>query len=343
MQAEPVHVLSTMGFAEPLLQRLRAVSPRLVVRQVTCHNAEEVAQALDAETEVLYTYDLPLDLAAAPRLRWVQLHSAGADHLLRHPILTPDSPIQVTTTSGVHATPIGEFVLGCMLALIRRIPDMTCLHLDRTWPKGRWERFAPRDLRGQTVGILGYGSIGREVGRLAAAFGMRVLALKFNPSRREDHGYVPPGVGDPKGEIPERFYGPDERLDLLRESDFVVIALPLTEATRHFVGEPELRAMKRTAYLINIARGNLVDERALVRALQEGWIAGAALDVFSQEPLPPDHPLWDVDPRRVILSPHVAGFSLQYDDRAADLFAENLRRYLAGEPLLNLVDKHRQY
>ncbi|MGQ9586705.1 MAG: D-2-hydroxyacid dehydrogenase [Anaerolineae bacterium] len=343
MPTHPVHVLSTLGFEEHLLEKLGAVSPRLVVRQKTCHNEDEVAAALDATVEVLYTYHVPRDLSTAAGLRWVQLHTAGADHLLGHPILSPGQPWWVTTASGVHASSVGEFVLGCILALNRRIPLMTCLHRDREWPTGRWKRFSQPELRGQTMGILGYGSIGREVGRLATAFGMRILALKFDPKRREDRGYVPAGLGDPKGVLPERFYGPEERLEMLAQSDFVVVALPLTAATRGFVGEAELRSMKPTAYFINIARGQLVDEPALVRALREGWIAGAALDVFAQEPLSPDSPLWDMDPCRVILSPHVAGFSLQYNDRASDLFAENLRRYLAGEPLLNLVDRNRQY
>jgi len=343
MNAHPVHVLSTLGFEERYLEELRAVSSCLVVRQQTCHTAEEVAAALDEQTEILYSFHVPIDLSTAPGLRWIPLHSAGADHLLGHPVLSPENPVQVTTSSGIHATAIGEFVLGCILSLNRRIPQMTCLHRDREWPKGRWKRFSQPELRGQTIGILGYGSIGREVARLAAAFGMRILALKFNPERREDRGYTPPGLGDPKGELPERFYGPEQRLEMLSECDFAVLALPLTEATQNFIGVAELRSMKPTACFINIARGPEVDEAALVQALQEGWIAGAALDVFAQEPLPAESPLWDVDPCRVILSPHVAGFSLQYDERASGLFAENLRRYLAGQLLLNLVDKGRQY
>jgi phosphoglycerate dehydrogenase-like enzyme len=152
---------------------------------------------------------------------------------------------------------------------------------------------------------------------------------------------VPADTGDPKGIIPERIYGPDALHEMLGECDYVVIALPLTPDTEHLVGEAELRAMKSDAYLVNIARGGIVDEAALVQALREGWIAGAGLDVFEEEPLPADSPLWGLE--NALISPHVAGFTPRYDERAATLFAENLARYLAGERLLNLVDKEQGY
>ena len=154
-------------------------------------------------------------------------------------------------------------------------------------------------------------------------------------------GYSVPGTGDPEGQILDRIYPPERLGDMLAECDFVVISLPLTPETERLIGEGELRAMKPSAYLVNVSRGEIVDELALIKALQEGWIAGAGLDVFEKEPLSPDSPLYDLD--NVILSPHVAGFSPHYDERASDLFAENLRRYLAGEELLNLVDKEAGY
>lgn len=189
--------------------------------------------------------------------------------------------------------------------------------------------------------MVGYGSIGREVARLAHAFGMRVLAVKRDPAHRADHGWRLPGTGDPDGVIPERYYAPHQLTEMLPQCDFVVLAVPMTGATRRLIGETELRARQPTACLVNVARGGVVDEPALIQALEEGWIAGAGLDVFSQEPLPADSPLWWLD--NVILAPHVAGFTLDYDRWATDLFAENLRRYLAGEPLLNLVDRECGY
>jgi phosphoglycerate dehydrogenase-like enzyme len=169
---------------------------------------------------------------------------------------------------------------------------------------------------------------------------MRVLALQRS-SDPADHGYTVPGVGDPEGIIPERFYRPQELQDMLPECDYVVLAVPLTDATQELIGRDELRAMRPSAFLINIARGGVVDETALIRALQEGWIAGAGLDVFVQEPLPDDSPLWSMD--NVILSPHISGSTPRYFDRAVDVFAENLRRYLAGEPLINRVDRTTGY
>lgn len=190
------------------------------------------------------------------------------------------------------------------------------------------------------MGIVGYGSIGREVGRLGQAFGMRVLALRRSGGRTET-GYAMEATGDPEGAVPDCFYALSGLHEMLRECDYVVVALPLTRATRRFVGEAELRAMKPTAVLVNIARGPIVDQAALVRALQEGWIAGAGLDVFDEEPLPADSPLWDLE--NALLSPHVAGFTPHYDERAAALFAQNMARYLGGEPLMNLVRKEQGY
>jgi len=336
-----IHVLATLRFTAELLRRLEAVSPRLRVIQQTCHDAASVGAALAAhpDTEVLYAFGVPAGaLALAPGLRWVQLHSAGADHLLGNPIMQSD--VLLTTSSGIHATPIAEYVLASMLAHRWQVARWTGCQRGHEWPAGRWETFARPELRGSTLGILGYGSIGREVGRLAQAFGLRVLAMGRTGSIAE-RGYAVPGTGDPQGTIPERYYPPTALHELLAECDYVVLALPLTPATTRFVGETELRAMKPGAYLVNISRGAIVDEAALARALREGWIAGAGLDVFETEPLPADSPLWDLE--TALISPHVAGFSPHYDERAAALFAENLRRYLAGDVLLNLVDKAAGY
>lgn len=338
---ESVKVLCTLRFTDELLARLRAVSPQLELTQHTCHNDDDVAVALGKhpDTEILYTFHLPPDaLDVAPRLRWLQLHSAGVDHLLGYPIL--DGDVAITTNSGIHATPIAEYVFASILAYRWRVPLWTHCQREGRWPSGRWDLYSRPELRDRTLGVVGYGSIGREVGRLGRAFGMRVLALRRSAGRIEK-GYSVPQTGDPEGLIPERFYLPEALHEMLVECDYVVIALPSTPATRHYIGEAELRAMKPGAYLVNIARGAIVDEVALVRALRDGWIAGAGLDVFEEEPLPPDSPLWDQE--NLLISPHVAGFTPRYDERAVALFARNLARYLAGEPLLNLVDKGRGY
>lgn len=336
-----IQVLCTLRFTEAQLDHLREVSDRFAITQQTCHNEAEVAAALAdrPQVEVLYAFHLPPNAPElAPCLRWIQLHSAGADHILGQPVM--DGEVAITTTSGIHATPIAEYVFASILAHRWRVPLWTHCQRERTWPAGRWQLFARPELRGSTLGILGYGSIGREVGRLGRAFGMRVLALRRSAGRAES-GYAVEATGDPEGAVPHRFYPPEALHEMLGACDYVVVALPLTEATRHFVGEAELRAMKPTATLLNIARGPIVDEAALVRALQEGWIAGAGLDVFEEEPLPEHSPLWDLE--NALLSPHVAGFTPRYDERAVALFAQNLARYERGEPLLNLVDKGRGY
>jgi phosphoglycerate dehydrogenase-like enzyme len=336
---QEIVVLSTMRFTDELLDKLRAVSPRLVVKQRTCHGAEEVEQVLEDGVEVLYTFYLSADLSRAPDLKWVQLHSAGVDHLLDHPLMKSD--ILLTTTSGIHATPIAEYVFASILAFNRRVPQMLTYQSRHEWPQGRWNLFARPELRDRTLGIIGYGSIGREVGRIARCFGMRVVATKRSVSQMRDVGYAVQGTGDRKGALLDEAFPPERLSDMLGLCDYVVVTVPLTPETRKLIGEAGLRAMKPSAYLVNISRGETVDEAALIRALQEGWIAGAGLDVFEEEPLPSDSPLYDLE--NVILSPHVSGFTLRYDERASDLFAENLRRYLTGEPLLNLVDKERGY
>jgi phosphoglycerate dehydrogenase-like enzyme len=191
------------------------------------------------------------------------------------------------------------------------------------------------------MGILGYGSIGREIARLARAFGMTVLATKRDAKRLTDDGYAIPGIGDPEGIMVDRLYPGEASRSMVAECDYVVITLPDTPTTNRFVGEELLRSMKPSCFLVNVGRGPVIDEDALVRALRKGWIAGAGLDVFETEPLPPESPLWTMD--NVVISPHVSGFTPHYDERAADLFEENLHRYLANDPLLNLVDRKTGY
>ncbi len=330
---DPVHVLSTVHFSDAQLERLQAVSPRLRLVQHTVRNTDELPPDAWSEVEVLCTFGALPAQDQAPRLRWVQLISAGVDHVIDHPVLSGE--VVLTSASGIHAIKIGEFVLTLMLAWAQRLPALIDHQRRAVWPEGRFQLFACQELRGSTVGIVGYGSIGREVGRLASAFGMRVLALQRSDDP-VDQGYALSGVGDAQGTIPQRFYRLDELKVMLAECDYVVLAVPLTDATRHLIGPDELRAMKSSAFLVNIARGGVVDEPALIQALQEGKIGGAGLDVFAQEPLPSSSPLWGMD--NVILTPHIAGMTPHYHERALEVFAENLRRYLAGQPMLNRVD-----
>ncbi|WP_448593840.1 D-2-hydroxyacid dehydrogenase [Thermoflexus hugenholtzii] len=340
MSNETRRVLITARFDPEWVARWQARWPALRFELHPTRHAEKIPLEVWREVEILYTFNtLPLP-EWVPRLRWVQLHSAGADHVLEHPLFR--SPVEFTTASGVHAINIAEYVFAMALAWFHRLPRMLEWQARGQWPpdRERWALFVPEELWGKTIGIVGYGSIGRQVARLAKAFGMRVLAMQRGEDHR-DHGFVFPGTGDPEGTLPDRFYTPAQLHEMLAESDIVVIAVPLTPETRGMFNEAAFRAMKRDAFLINIARGSVCEEPALIRALQEGWIGGAALDVFEQEPLPPEHPLWRLP--NVLISPHVAGFTPHYDVRAAQIFEENLARYMRGEPLLNRVDKARGY
>jgi phosphoglycerate dehydrogenase-like enzyme len=338
MPADSIHILSTMSLPDELLERLRSVSPRLVVRQHNAPSADEVPSQEWDKVEVLYTLSAIPDASLVPELRWVQLHSAGANHLVDTWLWKSD--ITITTSSGIHATNMAEYVLMMMLAFAHRLRRMVYYQAQAEWPKRRWQKFVPQELRGATVGVIGYGSIGREIGRLARAFGMRVLGVHRGGGRAPVSYELPDLARDGNAE-PDQLYTPDQLFDALAECDYAVLAVPYTSATHHLIDQAALQAMKPSSVLINIARGAIVDEPALVRALREGWIAGAALDVFEEEPLPHESPLWTMD--NVIISPHVAGFTPHYDDRVTALFAENLRRYVSGGPLLNRVDREREY
>jgi len=287
--------------------------------------AKERLAAVLAGTEVVFTNPIiPADIAdRAPNLRWLQLTSAGVDRLIDAPIVR--SRVTVTTASGIHAVTISEYVLGAILAFAKGF-----LRAYRSQQESKWAAYPPLELEGQTLGIVGMGAIGARVADLAAAFGMRVLAMRRSVQLRT------PGEGPVDEMLP-----PSDLPYLLAESDYVVLALPLTDESRHLIGEAQLRAMKPSAVLINIARGPIVDEPALIRALKERWIAGAALDVFEREPLPSESELWGLD--NVLVTPHISGGTPRYMDRAVDLFCDNLRLYLAGEPLRNVVDPTRGY
>jgi phosphoglycerate dehydrogenase-like enzyme len=285
---------------------------------------EEKLTLLLQQAEVVYgwIHQFPRNfLERTSRLKWIQVMSAGVDRL---PEAILKSPIRIVTTSGLHGTPMGEVVLEMMLMFAKDAP--ACQQMKQA--RG-WRRYKPKLLRGQTVGILGLGNIGREIARLCAAFGMKVIGLRRSG-----------GTERPSPEV-DRVY-PRERLhQFLAESDFVVLALPLTNETKSLIGERELWSMKPSAFLINVARGAVVDEGALIRALEEKRIAGAGLDVFIQEPLPPESRFYELP--NVIFSPHISGEMPDYESRATEIFCENLRRYIAGEPFLHEVDKVKEY
>jgi Phosphoglycerate dehydrogenase and related dehydrogenases len=340
MNTSPVHVFSAHAFAPDQLARLQSVSPRLVIRQAQVASSAELTRLVPPETEILLSRLSPTSLDALPALRWVQTRGAGVNTLVGSPLWNA-ADLTITTASGVAAVPIAEHVLGMMIALARDFLGLLDHQRQARWPAINFRRFPGYAFRGRTIVIVGYGSIGREIARITRAFGLHVIAVKRDPSARRDTGFVFPGTGDPEGVLPDRIISPAQLADVLPLASFVVVTCASTPATRHLVGAPELELLPPEAFLLNVSRGDTIDERALVDALQSRRIAGAALDVFGTEPLPADHPLWSLD--NVILSPHIAGFSPDYDDRVVELFAANLQRYLAGQPLFNQVDRSLGY
>jgi phosphoglycerate dehydrogenase-like enzyme len=258
----------------------------------------------------------------AQRLRWVQSPAVGVGSLMFPELLASD--VVITTARGIRARAIAEHVLGVAIALARRLPDAFRAQAEHRWAQDELESAAIRTLEGMRMGIVGLGAIGSEVARLGAAFGLSISAIRRRAGRPG-----PPGL--------QKIWPPDRLLDLLAESDLVVVAAPHTPETKHLIGSRELRAMKRGAFLINVSRGKLVDDAALIAALVDGHLAGAALDVFTSEPLDRDSPYWDLP--NVIVTPHTSGAMQDYWTPLVALFSENLRRFERGEPLLNVVDK----
>ncbi|MGI6208718.1 MAG: D-2-hydroxyacid dehydrogenase [Anaerolineae bacterium] len=303
------------------LEAIKALAPDKPV--IVTRDRQEMEAVLDS-VEIV-AGGLPRDLLErAPNLRWLQQWGAGVDWLMRSPEAREKDFI-LTNASGVHAIPISEHILAFMFAFARGLH-----HSIRSQTKHDWQgsKGVPvRELAGSTMVLIGVGAIGGRTAEVAAALGMRVLGVRRDPS-------VPaPGV--------EAMYGPDQLLSILPEGDFVVLTVPLTYETKGMIGERELRAMKDTAIIINIGRGGTIQADALVRALREGWIGGAGLDVTDPEPLPEDSPLWDME--NVIITPHNSGSTPKYEERAMAIFLDNLRRYVAGEPLRNVVDKQLGY
>jgi phosphoglycerate dehydrogenase-like enzyme len=333
-------VTSAVTLSPDALDALAALDPRLRITAVSREQRpflrtgqgdapDEPARALGAmlaEAEVVFAaFEAPLDLLErAPRLRWFHTFSAGIEQWVQAGFLRDG--LLFTNGSGPSAAPIAEYCLMSMLMLAKSAAGYV-----RFQDQHRWDRSLPgSELRGKTVGIVGVGQIGAETARLAKAFGCRVIG-----SRRS--------VDAPRDDADgcDLLLPPSELPRLLAESDFVVLAAPATPATATLINAETLHLMKPSAFLINIARGSLVDEAALADALTNGRLAGAALDVFEPEPLCPESPLWDMP--NVLVTPHVSSVSEHFLSRQLELATDNLRRYLCGEPLRNLVTAERGY
>lgn len=340
-QQDTVHVLATMKLSKDLQSRFQGVSPRIKLHVHPADEPGDIPRRIWDRAEILYSGNVMPSPETDTSLKWAQSPFAGIENLLTSPYAQAHPELTITSGSGIHASVIGEYVLGMMLALGHHLAGMLQHQKEKLWHEKRYKLFVPRQIRGSTVGVLGYGSIGREVARLAHAFGATVLATKRTLKDLSDHGYQMEGVGDQAGDICERFYPPEATAYMVKDCDFVVITLPLTEDTHNLFDREMIDTMKSSAYLINVGRGGIVDEDALFEALEESRIAGAAFDVFSQEPLPAYSPLWKAP--NMIITPHISGNMENYMEKAADIFEANLRRYLNGEPLVNVVSRELGY
>lgn len=338
--SETIEVLMTLQYPPEQVARLKAISSRLNITVLPAMKAEEIPAEVWARTEVLYTDSVVPAPAQAPNLRFIQFHYAGVDFAADAPIMRKPDLI-AATLSGAMSTGVAEYAVAMLMALGHHLPDLLGNQAKAEWPQERWERLTPVELRGSTVGLVPYGSISREIARLLVPFDVSILAAKRNAMDPTDHGYMPEGLGDPEGNLFKRLYPIEALKSMLKECDFVVVSLPLTPETRGLIGAAELAALKPGAYLVDCGRGWVIDQPALIQALQEKRIAGAALDVFPQEPLPPENPLWRMP--NVIITPHIAGVSKNYDLRAATMFAENLRRYIEGAAIYNRFDPEKGY
>lgn len=308
--------------------RLAATAARFPeLHFVSATSAAHASEVLPDADVVLGFCVRPDNFARATRLRWVHVTSAGVGGAL-FPALV-DSPVVVTNARGLHATSMSEQAFGMMLALERRLHAAHAAQREHRWAQAQMTGGSPGlgQLAGRTLGLVGFGEVGRAIARLARAFGMHVLAVRRHPQQPADPAHEQ--------------WGPERLTELLARADWLALVPPLTPATERLLDAAALARLKPGARLLNLGRGGLVDEPALIEALRSGALAGAALDVFAVEPLPPDSPLWDLP--EVILTPHTAGHGPDYWERAMAQFEDNLTRFLAGAPLRNVVDKRAGY
>ncbi len=306
-----MNVLLLLALPEPVraeyLERLRLAFPEVTINLAEHHSKVD---PYIADADVLVTFGAHMAdrvLEQGVRLRWIQALGTGVDGIADSPALR--SGIVITNLRGLHGPAVSELVLASMLALARDLPRAMA-----NQKRAQWQRFPVRLLHGKTVGILGVGMIAEDLAPKCSALGMRVVGLSSAP--RAVRGF-------------ERVDGVDELVRVAAEVDYLVLLTPYTAATHGIVGVTVLEAMRESSFLINVARGGVVDELALITALEQRRIAGAALDVFSEEPLPADHPFWRLD--NVILTPHIAGFHVGYVDDALPIVEENLRHFIAGD------------
>ena len=356
----PVHYLSTLALPEEFLDRLRAVSPLVTVEQITAESPADIPDEVWAGVDILHTSSVFPSVRSAPALRWIQLDTSGADHLRGQPLW--DSDVQISTLGGVGPVSMAEYVMLSTLALAHRLPALVEARHARSWPEPRLgaRMFTPARVRGSTMVILGYGRIGQEIARLAIPFGISVIGVSrggLKDSSQQGLTYDGRQVAARPAAPSHRTVSPGspvvatsdgvtlvagDRLDeVLPLADTLVVVVPHTPQTHRILDARRLGLLAPDAVLINASRGGVLDEEALLAGLRSGRIGGAALDVFDSEPLPATSPWW-TEPG-VFVTPHVGGLTADYGAHVEQIVTANLGRFLAGEPLMNVVDRERGY
>ena len=305
------------------LEKISQVSEKVEVER-RLDRKEILESVKDANVLVGWLFDKGI-FHSGKELVWVHAASAGVDSFLFPEVV--DSPVILTNSSGIHRAPMAEVAVAFMLCFAKNLPAFMKLKAEKSWVKRGNPLRDVDELTGKTLGVLGLGNVGMELSFRGKCFGMEVIAVDRRALRRPS--YVDEVMG---------LWGLDK---LLGKSDYLVITAPLTLSSKHMIGEKELRLMKSNAYIINVSRGAVIEEKALVKALKEGWIAGAGLDVFEKEPLPKDSELWDLE--NVIITPHISGGTPHYAERLTEIFCEDLARFLEGKTPINLVDKREGY
>jgi D-2-hydroxyacid dehydrogenase (NADP+) len=310
-----INLLILDQLADEYKKALQSKFPEITIHALSKEG--DIGELIE-KVNVLVTFRISDGLIRrAKNLQWIQSIASGVDAIVNLPSLRKD--VLLTSTRGIHRPQMSEMAILLMLSLSRNFPEII-----RNQDKGIWERWPAKLLYQKKVGILGIGAIGEEIARKCKAFGMTVFGIDIVQRKVDAVDYS---------------YGPEDLPEVVQEVDYLIIVLPSTPQTHKMVGENVLSSMKPAAFLINIGRGNVIDESALIHALESGKIAGAALDVFSQEPLPKEHPFWKT--KNLILTPHIGGTSTIYVDQVLSIFEENLRRFLRGErrTLINLVER----
>ena len=339
--SQPLHYLSTLTFSDAWLAELRERAPYVRVEQITVTSPAEIPQETWGDIHVLHTSVVFPPAACVPALRLVQLDTSGADHVA-------DTELWKTgaifcSIGGVSAVPLSEYVIFMILGFAHRLPQMLAVRDTRLWPlpTERWERFLPATVAGRTVGIIGYGRIGREIARSARALGLTPLGVSRTGTPPAPTAPEARSWGRAASHDPTPVVAVTELNSVLARSDYVVVVTPLTEDTRGLMGPAAIAAIKPGAIVINAARGGIVDESALLAALRQGRLGGAALDVFEDEPLAPTSHWWN-EPN-VVVTPHISGLAPHYADQVMDLLCDNLDRLHRGHSLVNVIDPARGY